>query len=194
LFDQRGSGKSVPHASLEENTTWHLVSDIERLRHHLGIEKWMVFGGSWGSTLALAYAQAHPERVSSLVLRGVFLCRPKEIDWFYQEGASAIFPDVWEQYESVIPESERGNTLEAYYRRLTSDNESVRLEAARAWSVWEGSTSKLIPDQKLIDDFSEPNMAFHLRASKRITSSIMHFSRPTIICWKMLTRFATFLL
>ncbi len=162
LFDQRGAGKSTPHASLEENTTWHLASDIERLRQHLGIEKWMVFGGSWGSTLALAYAQTYPACVGSLVLRGIFLCRPKEIDWFYQEGASAIFPDVWEQYQSVIPESERGNMLEAYYRRLTSDDESVRLEAARAWSIWEGSTSKLIPDQKLIDDFSEPHKALSL--------------------------------
>lgn len=162
LFDQRGSGKSTPHACLEENTTWHLVSDIEQLREYLGIERWMVFGGSWGSTLALAYAQTHPERVRSLVLRGIFLCRPKEIDWFYQEGASAIFPDVWEQYERVIPEAERGNMLEAYYRRLTSDDESVRLEAARAWSVWEGSTSKLFPDQDLIDDFGEEHLALSL--------------------------------
>lgn len=162
LFDQRGSGKSTPHASLKENTTWHLVSDIEQLRQHLGIEKWMVFGGSWGSTLALAYAQTHPERVSALVLRGIFLCRKKEIDWFYQAGASAIFPDVWEQYERVIPEPERDNMLEAYYRRLTSEDESVRLEAARAWSVWEGSTSKLFPDQTLIDDFGEAHLALSL--------------------------------
>lgn len=162
LFDQRGSGKSTPHANLEENTTWHLVSDIERLREHLGIEQWMVFGGSWGSTLALAYAQTHPDRVRALVLRGIFLCRKKEIDWFYQAGASAIFPDVWEQYQSVIPEAERGNMLEAYYRRLTSDDETVRLEAARAWSVWEGSTSKLFPDQTLIDDFGEAHLALSL--------------------------------
>jgi proline iminopeptidase len=162
LFDQRGAGKSTPHACLEENTTWHLVADIERLREHLGIEKWMVFGGSWGSTLALAYAQHHPGRVSSLVLRGIFLCRPPEIDWFYQAGANAIFPDTWEQYENVIPEAERGNMLEAYYRRLTSDDESVRLAAARAWSVWEGSALKLIPDQALIDDFSEPHKALAL--------------------------------
>jgi len=162
LFDQRGAGQSTPHACLEENTTWHLVSDIERLREHLGIEKWMVFGGSWGSTLALAYAQTHPECVSSLVLRGIFLCRPKEIDWFYQEGANAIFPDVWEQYENVVPESERGNMLEAYHRRLTSEDESVRLEAARAWSTWEGSALKLIPDQNLIDDFSKPHLALSL--------------------------------
>ena len=162
LFDQRGAGKSTPHACLEENTTWHLVADIERLREHLGIDKWMVFGGSWGSTLALAYAQNHPGRVSSLVLRGIFLCRPSEIDWFYQAGANAIFPDTWEQYENVIPEAERGNMLEAYYRRLTSDDESVRLAAARAWSVWEGSALKLIPDQSLIDDFSEPHKALAL--------------------------------
>lgn len=162
LFDQRGSGKSTPHASLEENTTWHLVSDIERLRHHLDIEKWMVFGGSWGSTLALAYAETHPERATALVLRGIFLCRPKEISWFYQEGANAIFPDVWEQYVSVIPEAERGNMLEAYYERLTSKDESIRLEAARAWSVWEGSTSKLIPDENLINDFAEAHKALSL--------------------------------
>lgn len=162
LFDQRGSGNSTPHASLEENTTWHLVSDIERLREHLGIEKWMVFGGSWGSTLALAYAETHPERVSALVLRGIFLCRAKEISWFYQEGANAIFPDVWEQYVRVIPEAERDKMLEAYYRRLTSEDESIRLEAARAWSVWEGSTSKLIPDPNLINDFAEEHKALSL--------------------------------
>ncbi|HMX28579.1 MAG TPA: prolyl aminopeptidase, partial [Blastocatellia bacterium] len=155
-------GQSTPHASLEDNTTWHLVADIEQLREHLGIEKWMVFGGSWGSTLALAYAQTHPDRVTSLVLRGIFLCRPVEIAWFYQQGASAIFPDVWERYEQVIPEAERGNMLEAYYRRLTSDEESVRMEAARAWSVWEGSTSKLFPDQDLIDDFGEAQKALPL--------------------------------
>lgn len=162
LFDQRGSGKSTPHASLEENTTWHLVGDIERLREHLGIDGWMVFGGSWGSTLALAYAETYPERVRSLVLRGIFLCRPGEIDWFYQRGASAIFPDVWEEFKKVIPEDERGNMLEAYHRRLTSEDEATRLEAARAWSVWEGSTSKLIPDQKLIDAFEDPHKALSL--------------------------------
>ncbi|HEV7842250.1 MAG TPA: prolyl aminopeptidase [Pyrinomonadaceae bacterium] len=159
LFDQRGSGQSTPHANLEENTTWHLVSDIEQLREHLGIESWMVFGGSWGSTLALAYAQTHPERVRSLVLRGIFLCRPKEIQWFYQDGASAIFPDVWEQYLRVIPEAERGDLLGAYHRRLTGDDEAVRVEAARAWSVWEGSTSKLFPDPDMIEHFDDPEFA-----------------------------------
>ena len=159
LFDQRGSGRSTPHANLEENTTWHLVADIEQLREHLGIESWHVFGGSWGSTLALAYAERHPTRVRSLVLRGIFLCRPKEIAWFYQEGASAIYPDVWEHYLAVIPAAERGDMVGAYYRRLTSDDAQVRLEAARAWSVWEASTSKLFPDPALIEHFSEDEFA-----------------------------------
>ncbi len=162
LFDQRGSGQSTPHASLEENTTWHLVEDIERLREHLGVEDWVVFGGSWGSTLALAYAQTHPKKVRALVLRGIFLCRPKEIEWFYQEGASAIFPDVWEQYVAVIPEKERVDFLRAYHRRLTSEDEKVRLEAARAWSIWEGSTSKLFIDRNLIDHFGEAHLALSL--------------------------------
>jgi proline iminopeptidase len=162
LFDQRGSGRSTPHANLEENTTWHLVADIEELREHLGIESWVVFGGSWGSTLSLAYAETHPGRVKALVLRGIFLCRPKEIEWFYQQGASAIFPDVWDQYVRVIPEAERGDMLSAYHRRLTSDDKALRLEAARAWSIWEGSTSKLFPDQNLIDQFGEPQLALAL--------------------------------
>ncbi|MGH9902422.1 MAG: prolyl aminopeptidase [Pyrinomonadaceae bacterium] len=162
LFDQRGSGQSTPHASLEENTTWHLVGDIKKLREHLGIESWVVFGGSWGSTLALAYAQTHPDRARALVLRGIFLCRPKEIRWFYQEGAGAVFPDVWEQYVEVIPEAERGDMLGAYHRRLTCEDEAVRLRAARAWSVWEGSTSKLFPDQGLIDHFGEAHTALSL--------------------------------
>jgi proline iminopeptidase len=164
LFEQRGSGRSTPHANLEENTTWHLVEDIERLRKHLGIERWLVFGGSWGSTLALAYAQTHPDRVTSLVLRGIFLCREKEIRWFYQEGegASAIFPDVWEEYVRIIPPAEREDMLAAYHRRLMSDDEAVRLEAAKAWSIWEGSTSKLFPDQKLIDHSGEAQFALAL--------------------------------
>jgi proline iminopeptidase len=162
LFDQRGAGQSTPHANLEDNTTWHLVADIERLREHLGIERWMVFGGSWGSTLSLAYAQTHPQRARQLVLRGIFLCRPKEIQWFYQEGASVIFPDVWEEYLKVIPEAERKDMLTAYYRRLTGEDEAVQLEAARAWSIWEGSTSKLFPDPDLIEHFGEPHMALAL--------------------------------
>jgi len=159
LFDQRGSGKSTPHASLEENTTWHLVEDIEKLRNHLGIESWQVFGGSWGSTLSLAYAITHPDRVRQLVLRGIFLCRPKEIKWFYQDGASWIFPDVWEQFVSVIPGPERGDMVTAYYRRLTSEDPEVRLQAARAWSIWEGSTSKLFQDAHLIEEFSDAEFA-----------------------------------
>jgi len=159
LFDQRGSGQSTPHASLEENTTWDLVADIERLREHLGINRWQVFGGSWGSTLALAYAETHPERVNELVLRGIFLCRPKEIQWFYQQGASAIFPDVWEEYLKVIPENERADMVSAYYRRLTSDDVAVRLEAARAWSIWEGSTSKLFFDPEMIEKFADAEFA-----------------------------------
>jgi len=159
LFDQRGCGRSTPHAELRENTTWDLVADIERLREHLGIEKWQVFGGSWGSTLALAYAEEHPSRVSELVLRGIFLVRKKEIEWFYQRGASFLFPDAWEHYLAPIPEDERGDLLHAYHRRLTSDDASVRQEAARAWSVWEGSTSTLFHDPALVartagDEFS----------------------------------------
>lgn len=135
LFDQRGCGRSTLHASLEENTTWHLVSDMERLREHLGIEQWMLFGGSWGSTLALAYAEKHPDRVTELVLRGIFLLRKWEIDWFYQEGASRLFPEAWAEFLRPIPEAERGDLLRAYYRRLTSSDPIVRQEAARAWSI-----------------------------------------------------------
>lgn len=162
IFDQRGSGQSEPFACLEENTTWDLVSDIEKLREHLSIEKWVVFGGSWGSTLSLAYAETHPDRTVALVLRGIFLCRPKEIKWFYQEGADAIFPDVWEDYLNLIPVEERGDMLTAYYKRLTSEDEKTRLDAARAWSIWEGSTSKLIPSKSLIDSFGEPEKALPL--------------------------------
>ncbi len=162
VFDQRGAGRSTPHADLQENTTWDLVADVERLRAHLGIDRWVVFGGSWGSTLALAYAETHPERVRALVLRGIFLCRPKEIHWFYQDGASAIFPDRWEEYLAPIPEGERGDLLHAYYRQLTGEDEALRLAAARAWSVWEGSTVRLIPDPKVIADFGDPHQALAL--------------------------------
>jgi proline iminopeptidase len=150
LFDQRGSGQSTPHASLVDNTTQHLVADAEALRAHLGIDRWQVFGGSWGSTLALAYAQTHPERVTELVLRGIFLLRKWEIDWFYQEGANALFPDAWEDYLAPIPESERGDLVSAFYRRLTSDDPKVRAEAAKAWAVWEGRTSCLLPNADLV--------------------------------------------
>jgi proline iminopeptidase len=154
LFDQRGCGRSTPHAELRENTTWELVADIERLRTHLGIDRWYVFGGSWGSTLALAYAETHPGPCLGLILRGIFLLRRKELLWFYQEGASWLFPEAWEEYLAPIPEAERGDLISAYYARLTSPDPAVRLRAARAWSVWEGSTSKLRPDPKLVERFS----------------------------------------
>jgi proline iminopeptidase len=147
LFDQRGCGRSTPHASLEANATWDLVADIERLRAMVGAEQWLVFGGSWGSTLALAYAQTHPDRASALILRGIFTFRQAELDWFYQEGASAIFPDRWEQFLAPIPEAERGDLVSAYHRRLTSDDSAVQLEAAKAWSGWEGATITLLPDE-----------------------------------------------
>jgi proline iminopeptidase len=165
LFDQRGAGRSTPHASLENNTTWDLVADIERLREHLGIDRWLIFGGSWGSTLSLAYAQTHPERVSALVLRGIFLCRPEEIRWFYQEGTSWLYPDFWEEYLAPVPVEKRGDLVRAYYELLTSPDEAVRLRAARAWSKWEGSTCKLIPDTGVIDHFEE---ARHALAMARI--------------------------
>ena len=155
LFDQRGCGRSTPHASLDENTTWDLVADIERIRETLGIERWVVFGGSWGSTLALAYAETHPERVRAIVLRGIFLLRPHELRWFYQEGASFIYPDAWEAYLAPIPAAERGDLIAAYHRRLVSPDRAVRLEAARAWAIWEASTSKLLPDPRLVAEFGE---------------------------------------
>lgn len=150
LLDQRGAGKSKPHASLEENTTWDLVADTEKVREHLGIEKWLVFGGSWGSTLAIAYAETHPERVTELVLRGIFLLRRSELEWFYQNplGAASIYPDLWESYVEQIPEGERGDMMAAYYKRLTSPDAEVLRRAAVAWSVWEGATSylRMTPD------------------------------------------------
>jgi len=155
LFDQRGSGKSTPHASLENNTTWDLVEDIEKLRKHLGIEKWLVFGGSWGSTLALAYAETHPEKVTGLILRGIFLCRPEEIRWFYQKGLDLIFPDLWEEYIKPIPPDKREKMVETYYELLSGPDEKKRLEAAKAWSIWEGSTCKLIPDAETIGVFED---------------------------------------
>ncbi|EIJ43580.1 proline iminopeptidase [Beggiatoa alba B18LD] len=160
LFDQRGSGKSTPHASLEENTTWDLVADIERLREHLGIERWTVFGGSWGSSLALAYSQTHPARCTGLILRGIFMLRKKELDWFYQAGgAHYIFPDAWEKFIAPIPVEERHDMIFAYHKRLTSANPQVRTHAAKAWSVWEATTSKLHQDTSLIKRFVEDNFA-----------------------------------
>lgn len=161
LFDQRGCGRSRPHASLVDNTTWHLVADIEALRLHLGIRRWQVFGGSWGSTLALAYAQRHPERVTELVLRGIFLLRRSELHWFYQDelGAASLFPDLWEQYRAPIPRAERADMMAAYYRRLTSRSAAVRVRAARAWSVWEAATSYLQAGQTAIAKFDDADYA-----------------------------------
>ena len=159
LFDQRGSGRSTPHADLVDNTTGHLVADIERLREHLGIERWQVFGGSWGSTLAVAYAEAHPRRVTELLLRGIFMLRRWELEWFYQQGCHRLFPDAWEKYLAPIPQVERGDLMSAYYRRLTSDDEATRLAAARAWSVWEASTSFLLQDEAFIRGHEDPHFA-----------------------------------
>lgn len=159
LFDQRGCGESTPFASIENNTTWHLVADIERLREMIGVESWLVFGGSWGSTLALAYAQTHPERVSELVLRGIFTLRRSELLWYYQHGASEIYPDKWEDYLALIPEAERGDMMAAYRKRLTSDNREVQLAAAKAWSKWEGETLTLLPDPSVSNSFYDPDFA-----------------------------------
>ena len=162
LFDQRGAGRSTPHASLEGNTTPALVADIEKLREFLGIGQWVVFGGSWGSTLALAYAEAYPQRVLGLILRGIFLCRDQDIRWFYQDGASHVYPDHWADYVKVIPEAERGDFLSAYYKRLTGDDEIARMAAAKAWSVWEGVCATLRPNQHVVDHFSDPHVALSL--------------------------------
>jgi len=159
LFDQRGCGRSTPHAELRNNTTWDLVDDMERIREHLGIDRWQLFGGSWGSTLSLAYAHQHPDRVTELVLRGIFLLRRQEILWYYQEGASRIFPEAWQEYLAPIPVEERDDMVAAYYKRLTSSDRDARMVAARAWSTWEGSTSRLIPDPDLIERTGEDQFA-----------------------------------
>jgi proline iminopeptidase len=153
LFDQRGCGRSIPYASLEDNTTWALVSDMEALRAHLGIERWQLCGGSWGSTLALAYAQTHPGRVTELILRGIFTLRQAELKWFYQEGCSWIYPDAFAAYLAPIPEAERGDLIAAYHRRLTGSDRAAQLEAARAWSIWEGTTLSLLPDPGRVSKF-----------------------------------------
>lgn len=159
LFDQRGCGRSTPNASLDANTTWHLVADIERLRAMAGVETWLVFGGSWGSTLALAYAQTHRDHVSELVLRGIFTLRRFELDWYYQSGASLLFPEKWEGFLAPIPEDERDDLIFAYRRRLTHDDPAVRLEAARAWSRWEGETITLLPEPETSDKFLDDDFA-----------------------------------
>lgn len=163
LFDQRGSGLSTPHASLENNTTQDLVSDIEGIRNHLGIAKWIVFGGSWGSTLALVYAETHPENVLGLILRGIFLCREQDIDWFYKEGgASRLFPDHWEAFANHLPENERSNILDNYYQRLINHDEVARMSAAKAWALWEGSCATLQPNPHVVDRFTNIHTAVSL--------------------------------
>ena len=159
IFDQRGCGKSIPHAELKQNTTWDLVNDIEIIRNYLDIKSWTIFGGSWGSTLSLSYAIIHPDRCEMLILRGIFLLRKFEIDWFYQNGCSYIFPDEWENYKSVIPKSEQNNYVKAYYKKLTSKNYQIRIKAAKAWSKWEASTSKLIYNKKSLHQFNNEKIA-----------------------------------
>lgn len=159
LFDQRGCGKSTPHAGLEANTTWHLVADIERLRAMAGVDQWLVFGGSWGSTLALAYAETYPERVSELVVRGIYTLTRGELDWYYQFGVSEMFPDKWERFVAPIPPEERHEMMLAYHRRLTSDDKATRIAAAKAWSMWEGETITLLPEPATSDHFGEDEFA-----------------------------------
>lgn len=159
LFDQRGSGRSTPHAGLDDNTTPALVADIEVIRQRLGVERWLLFGGSWGSTLSLVYAEAHPERVLGMILRGVFLCRQPDIDWFYQDGASRIFPDYWQDFLAPIPMGERDDLLAAYYRRLTSENELERIRAAKAWSIWEARCATLLPNRHVVERLGSPHVA-----------------------------------
>lgn len=162
LFDQRGSGRARPHASLDDNTTPKLVADMEYLRERLGIERWVVFGGSWGSTLGLAYAQTHPERVLGLILRGIFLCRKRDIDWFYRDGASRLFPDYWKDFLEPIPDAERSDLMRAYYRRLTGMDEVQRMAAAKAWSTWEGRTATLHADPGVVEHFAAAHLALSL--------------------------------
>ncbi len=162
LFDQRGCGRSTPHASLENNTTQALVADMELIREKLKIDKWLLFGGSWGSTLSLVYAETHADKVLGLIVRGIFLCRSQEIDWFYQQGASRLFPDYWQDYLAPIPEAERDDLLQAYYRRLTGEDEMARMAAAKAWSLWEGRTATLKPSESVTAHFSDPFTALSL--------------------------------
>ena len=159
IFDQRGCGKSIPHAELEENNTWNLVNDIELIRNYLNIDSWVVFGGSWGSTLALTYAIINPNKCKALILRGIFLLRDKEIKWFYQEGCSYIYPDVWENYINIIPKDERSNLIKAYYKRLTGIDDKSRIIASKAWSTWEACTSKLIYNKKSLHQFDNEKVA-----------------------------------
>jgi len=162
LFDQRGSGRSTPHAELENNTTQDLIDDIERIRQHLAINQWVLFGGSWGSTLSLLYAQQHSSRVLGMVLRGIFLCRQQDIDWFYQQGASLVFPDYWQEFVDLIPASERGDMVSAYHKLLTGENELAKMNAAKHWSLWEGRCATLRPNPDVVDTFSNIHLALSL--------------------------------
>ena len=162
LFDQRGAGQSRPHAELMGNNTQALVEDIEVIRQRLGVKQWVLFGGSWGATLSLVYAETHPGKVLGMILRGIFLCRPKEIEWFYQYGASRIYPDLWEDFTSLIPENEQDDLLAAYYTRLTGDDEIQRMAAAKAWAIWEGRTANLRPKKSVVEHFSDPFTALSL--------------------------------
>ncbi|WOF76816.1 prolyl aminopeptidase [Stutzerimonas kunmingensis] len=161
-FDQRGCGRSTPHASLENNTTAHLIADMQRIREHLGIDKWVLFGGSWGSTLSLAYAQRYPEHVHALILRGIFLCRPQDLAWFYQEGASRLFPDYWQDFLSPIPLEERDDLMQAFYRRLTGNDQIAQMHAAKAWSCWEGRTATLRPNHNVVERFTDAHRALSM--------------------------------
>lgn len=162
LFDQRGAARSTPHAELDGNTTQALIGDMEQIRGKLGVDHWLVFGGSWGSTLSLLYAEAHPDRVLGLVLRGIFLCRQRDLNWFYQGGASHLFPDYWEDFVDLIPEAERDDMMRAYHQRLTGPNELARMGAAKAWSLWEGRCSTLRPSHEIVEHFSDPHTAMAL--------------------------------
>ena len=170
LFDQRGAGQSTPHAHLEANTTWHLVEDVERLREMCGHDRWMVFGGSWGSTLSLAYAQTYPDRVTELVLRGIFLFSQSELDWLYRYGASELYPEGWAEFVGPIPEHERNDLVAAYRRRLTAQDPETKLAAAKAWSTWEGLTVTLLPDARMLEEFTEDR---HAIAIARIENHYM---------------------
>jgi len=162
LFDQRGAGRSTPHACLDNNNTQGLVQDIEAIRQLLGVDRWILFGGSWGSTLSLVYAETFPQRVMGLILRGIFLCRPQDLHWFYQDGASHVFPDYWEDYLHPIAKTERDDMVGAYYRLLTGSNELAKMAAAKAWSLWEGRCATLRPNHDVVDTFSDPHLALSL--------------------------------
>lgn len=185
LFDQRGCGRSKPHAELEQNNTALLIEDVELIRTTLGVDKWLVFGGSWGSTLSLLYAQAHPKQVSGLVVRGIFLSRKQDLDWLYKDGASRVFPDHWAHFLELIPESERGNLLEAYYHRLFGDNELARMNAAKHWSLWEGNTATLRPNHELVDHFADPHLALSLSRIECHYFRNNSFIKPNQIIEKM---------